>query len=498
MGVATLAIDGGLISLPEAATGRVRCFKGIPYAAPPVGPLRWRAPRPLQPWTGIRPTGEFGMNALQVQVFADIDPSKPGVSEDCLYLNVWTPGQLDGSERLPVMFWIHGGGFAAGHGAEPRYDGSRLAARGIIVITVNYRLGAFGFLAHPALTAENPHKASGNWGLHDLIAALHWTQRNIAAFGGDPAAVTIAGESAGSSAVSALMASPLAKGLFARAIGQSGAFFSALARKLDARAEAERAGAGLAERLGVNAADDLRKLPADVILAAAPGVGFRPIIDGHLLPAPPARIFAARRHSDVPMLAGWNKDEGFNLGLVGTSPEQSYEEIVLGMFGAAAADVLRMYPAGDAAQSKASARALGGDARIIYATWAWIEAQKAHGTADIYRFRFERAPLTAEGWFGDKPSRDAGAFHSGEIPYVFDTLDALPWLIDDADPEIARVASGWWVNFVKYGNPNGQGVPAWPSYREPGAPIMHIDRDPSARPADDNAHRRLAGLADPA
>jgi para-nitrobenzyl esterase len=240
-----LAIDCGLLAVPEPGLAGVRCFKGIPYAAPPVGALRWRAPEPARPWNGVRPTGMFGMNALQGVIFDDIDPSKPGVSEDCLYLNVWIPARLDGGERLPVMFWIHGGGFTAGHGGEPRYDGALLAARGIIVVTMNYRLGALGFLAHPALTAENPHEASGNWGLFDLVAALEWTKRNIAVFGGDPEAVTIAGESAGASAVSTLMASPLAKGLFARAIGQSGAFFHAPARKLDTLAEAEHVGLAL-------------------------------------------------------------------------------------------------------------------------------------------------------------------------------------------------------------------------------------------------------------
>lgn len=435
------------------------------------------------------------MNALQGLVFDDIDASKPGVSEDCLYLNVWTPARLEGGERLPVMFWIHGGGFAAGHGGEPRYDGARLAARGIIVVTMNYRLGALGFLAHPALTAESPHEACGNWGLLDLVAALQWTKRNIAAFGGDPEGVTIAGESAGAAAVSALMASPLAKGLFARAIGQSGAFFSAPARKLETLAEAERAGVAFAMKLGSKSAEELRNLPTDVVHAPAPGVGFRPIIDGHFLPASPVEIFAARRHSDVPLLAGWNKDEGFNLGLVARSPGQPYEDIVRDMFGAAAGNVLQKYPAGDAEKTAASARALGGDARVIHATWTWIEAQRSFGTADIFRFRFERAPLTPDGWFGDKASREAGAFHSGEIPYVFDTLDALPWLIDDADREIARAATGWWVNFVKHGNPNGAGIPEWPSYRTAGAPVMHVDSIPRVTPADDEVHRCLVRVA---
>ena len=277
----SLAIDSGRLTFAAPDNQGVRCFKGIPYAAPPVGGLRWRAPEPAHSWRNVWPADTFEMNAMQGVVFDDIEPSKPGISEDCLYLNVWSPTRFEGGERLPVLFWIHGGGFVARHGAEPRYDGARLAAHGIIVVTINYRLGVFGFLAHPALTVESPYGATGNWGLLDLVAALEWTRRNIAAFGGEPEAVTIAGESAGAAAVSALMASPLAKGLFARAIGQSGAFFSAPARKLETRAEAEHAGLAFAHRVGATSAEDLRKVPDKSILAAASGVGFRPIIDGH-------------------------------------------------------------------------------------------------------------------------------------------------------------------------------------------------------------------------
>ncbi len=491
MSQSTIALDTGLLAIPEPDGSGVRCFKGIPYAAPPVDDLRWRAPRPALPWQGIRSAASFGMNAPQRIVFDDIDPAQPGMAEDCLFLNVWTPADLNNGVKLPVMVWIHGGGFVAGHGAEPRYDGGRLAQRGIIVVTMNYRLGALGFLAHPDLSAENPQAASGNWGLFDIVEALRWTKRNIGAFGGDADAVTIAGESAGSGAVSALMAAPMAKGLFARAIGQSGGFFSAPARKLATRADAERQGVEFARSVGAQSAADLRKLPVDALLAAASGIGFRPIVDGGLLPASPAEVFAAGQHSDVPLLAGWNKDEGFNLGLVPRYRWQSYKSMVRDMFGDKAGDVLQKYPASD----PASPLALGGDARIIHSTWAWIEAQTAHGSADVYRFRFERAPLTPEGWFGDRPSRDAGAFHSGEIPYVFDTLDALPWLSDDADRAIARMTAGWWVNFIKTGNPNGPGLPEWPSYRSAGAPVMHIDGVAGTKPAADERHRFLAGLA---
>src|SRR6202453_1282028 len=244
----SISIEGGRLAIPPADGEGVRGFKGIPYAAPPVGALRWRAPQPVLPWSGVRPGHEFGWNTLQGVVFDDIDPNVPGVSEDCLFLNVWTPAAPGEPRKLPVLFWIHGGAFVVGSGAEPRYDGSRLAAKGIVVVSVNHRLNALGFLAHPELTAESG--ASGAWGLLDLVAALGCVQRNIAAFGGDPSAVTIAGESAGSMAVSALMASPSAKGLFARAIGQSGAMFASPSRAPTTLAEAEQRGLAFARDVG--------------------------------------------------------------------------------------------------------------------------------------------------------------------------------------------------------------------------------------------------------
>jgi para-nitrobenzyl esterase len=488
----SIEIEGGHLALAEPDRRGVRCFKGIPYAAPPVGDLRFRAPAPVIPWDGVRPTDSFGRNAMQGIVFDDIDPFTIGVSEDCLYLNIWTSAEPGGPERLPVMVWIHGGGFAVGSGAEPRYDGAELAARGIIVVTVNYRLGAFGFLAHPELSAEGPHHASGNWGLLDLVAALEWVQRNIGVFGGDAGAVTIAGESAGSSAVSILMASPRAKGLFARAIAESGAFFAAPLRKLEDLAAAEQAGLAFAQKLGAKCADDLRRLNAENILAAAPGTGFRPIIDGHLLPQSPAKLIARGLHSDVPLLAGWNKDEGFSFPL---PADRAYEDIVREMFGPRAAAVLAAYLSGDAAATAASARALAGDSRIAHPTWAFIAAQKQYGRADIFRFHFDRAPLTPEGWFGIRPSREAGAFHAGELLYVFDTLDAFPWLIDDADRAIAVLVGGWWSNFVKTGNPCGLGVPEWPCYRGADAPVMHIDHPSLLKSGTDDArHRLLAAI----
>jgi para-nitrobenzyl esterase len=475
----SISVEGGLLALPEPAASGVSSFKGIPYAAAPVGPLRWRPPQPVAPWSGVRPSVVFGPNSIQGIVFDDIDPRPAGISEDCLYLNIWTPAVGKShprmSDLLPVMVWIHGGGFAVGSGAEPRYDGANLAARGIVVVTLNHRLNALGFLAHPELTAESPHRASGNYGMLDIVAALKWVSRNIKAFGGDPARVTIAGESAGSMAVSALMASPLARGLFVRAIGESGALFPSPSRPDVALADAEQAGLAFARKAGAPSLAALRSMPAQDILAASPGLGFRPIVDGYFLPRAPAEIFAAGDQNDVPLLAGWNKDEGFNFNLLQGNDGKPYVEVVRAIFGDRTDAALAFYPAGAPDVEQASARALGGDLVIIHGTWAWIEAQKKTGRSDIYRFRFDRAPLTPEGWFGSRSSADAGAFHAGEILYVFDNLHAFPWLTTPDDRRIADIASSYWLNFVKTGDPNGDALPDWPSYRSGEGSFMAID-----------------------
>jgi para-nitrobenzyl esterase len=497
MSAKTISIDAGLLAPPEPLPSGVRGFKGIPYAAPPVGALRWRPPRRVEPWSGVRPTDAFGANSMQGVVFDDIDPRLHGISEDCLYLNVWTPS-LDSPEPLPVMVWIHGGGFVVGSGSEPRYDGANLAAKGIVVVTLNHRLNALGFLAHPELTGESPDGASGNYGMLDLVAALRWVSRNIRAFGGDPNQVTIAGESAGSMAVSALMASPMARGLFARAIGESGALFPSPGRSAISLGEAERAGVKFTRELGAASLIELRAMSAEAILAASPGADvrpFRPIVDGYFLPRPPAEIFADGAQNDVPLLAGWNKDEGFNFSLLKRGGEKSYAELARAIFGERTDAALALYPCGAPETDKASARALGGDLVIIHGTWAWIEAQKKTGRSEIYRYRFDRAPLTPEGWFGATPSAEAGAFHAGELLYVFDNLHAFAWKITETDHAIAAMTSAYWVNFVRKGDPNGPGLPAWPSYREGDGRYLAIDRPAALRVETDGARQEFLARA---
>jgi para-nitrobenzyl esterase len=493
---AVLKIEGGLLAVTEAGPTRVRCFKGVPYARPPVGDLRWRPPQPVAPWPGVRTAGAFGANAMQGVVFSDIDARPAGVSEDCLYLNIWTPALKPGIP-IPVMVWIHGGGFAVGSGAEPRYDGTNLAAKGIAVVTLNHRLNALGFLAHPELTAESPAHASGNYGLLDLVAALAWVKRNILAFGGDPDQVTIAGESAGSEAVSALMSSPLASGLFHRAIGESGALFPTPSRAPASLDNAERAGWEFMRKVKAASLADLRSMSVKRILAGSPGLGFRPIVDGHFLPESPAAIFADGGQNDVPLLAGWNKDEGFNFALLqGVDAGRSFSEVVGELFGSRSEEALGHYPGGSKKLDRIGARALGGDLTIIHSTWAWLEAHRKTGRSEIFRFRFDRAPLTPEGWFEGRPSAEAGAFHAGEILYVFNNLLAFPWLVTADDQRIADLASNYWLNFVKTGDPNAPGLPKWPSYRRADNPFMVLDATPEVRnDSDRERHEFLADVA---
>ena len=298
----------------------VRVFRGVPFAQPPVGNLRWKAPQPSKAWEGVQPAKAFGPRAMQRPVFGDMVFRSDGVGEDCLYLNVWTPTTSD-KELLPVLVYFYGGGFIAGDGSEPRYDGESMARRGIVAVTVNYRLNVFGFFAHPELTQESPHRASGNYGLLDQAAALRWVHENIAAFGGDPARITIAGESAGSFSVSAQMASPLSQNLIAGAIGESGALLGN--RPPASLADVEQAGVQFAQLAGAKTLAELRDLPAEELLtltAREDAPNFSVVTDGYFFPRPPHDIYAAGEQADVPVLLGWNSEEGNYRFLLGETP----------------------------------------------------------------------------------------------------------------------------------------------------------------------------------
>jgi para-nitrobenzyl esterase len=496
-GSGVVATDAGQVEGTVSADSKVRIFKGIPFAAPPVSALRWKAPQPVAGWTGVRKATEFGPRCMQGRIFPDMVFRDKGPSEDCLYLNVWTPASSSHG-HLPVMVWIYGGGFAAGASSEPRQDGENPAKKGVVVVSFNYRLGVFGFFSHPDLSEESGHHTSGNYGLMDQVAALQWVRKNIAAFRGDPNKVTIFGESAGSFSVSALMASPLAQGLFQRAIGESGAFFS---KTLTAKslAESQKADQGFADSLGMHSLEALRAMPADALLAAAmkPGImRFWPNIDGYFLPEEARAIFAGGKQSKAPLLAGWNADEGsFHAIFEKLDPTAAnFVSRAHALFGDKAEDLLKLYPAATDEQAKRSAQDLSGDQFIAYSTWKWIETQLTTGRSPVYRYEFDDAPPRAAN--DTTPSR--GAYHSAEIEFVFEALASknLPWRPEDE--KLSDLMSSYWTNFAKSGNPNGRGLPHWPAYRRGKYQVMHLSSSPHAAPDEHRARYEFLDSLPPA
>lgn len=477
-------------------TGRVRgtvsngvaAFKGIPFAAPPVGALRWKAPQPATPWKGVRDATEFGPRCMQGSIYDDMLFRDKGPSEDCLYLNVWTPSAA-AKGRLPVMVWIYGGGFGAGATSEPRQDGENLVKKGVVVVSMNYRLNVFGFFAHADLAAESGHNSSGNYGLLDQVAALAWVHRNIGGFGGDPANVTIFGESAGSFSVSALMASPLSQGLFQRAIGESGAFFGKTL-DLEPLAAAEAADLKFAESIGAHSLADLRAKPAAELLDAAikqKDIWFSPNIDGYFLSRSVRDIFADGQQSHVPLLAGWNHDEGGYGSIFGKDAPTAANFMAYAhkQFGGKAGECLKLYPAENDDQAKQSAQDLAGDQFIAYSTWKWLDRQAATGKSTLYRYEFDDAPPTAA---DAKPDAPRGAYHSAEIEFVFEVLPSkkLPWRPEDI--ALSGLISTYWSNFAKTGDPNGTGLPGWPVYNAQGQyPVMHLAATSHEAPDDHRA-----------
>jgi para-nitrobenzyl esterase len=468
-----------------AVTNGIAAFKGIPFAAPPVGALRWKAPQPAPHWKGVRPATDFGPRCMQSNIYNDMGFRDNGPSEDCLYLNVWTPA-TSAKARLPVMVWIYGGGFAAGATSEPRQDGENLARKGVVVVSMNYRLNIFGFFAHSELAKESGHDSAGNYGLLDQLAALQWVHNNIAGVGGDPAKVTIFGESAGSFSVSAQMASPLAQGLFQRAIGESGAFFGTVLG-LKPLAASEEADTAFAERIGAHSLADLRaKTAADLLDAAAKEkneVRFAPNVDGYFLPQGVIDIFTSGKQSHVPLLAGWNHDEGGYGAIFGKDPPTAANFVAYAHqhFGDRADEFLKLYPAGTDEQAKRSAQDLAGDNFIAFSTWKWLEMQAATGGSTLYRYEFDDAPPG-----GDSPGR--GAYHSAEIEFVFGALPSknLPWRPEDK--ALSDLMSTYWSNFAKTGDPNGPGLPQWPAYTSQASyPVMHLDATSHAAPDDHRA-----------
>jgi para-nitrobenzyl esterase len=467
--------------------GAVHSFLGIPYAAPPVGDLRWKPPVAAAKWTGVRKATDFGPHCMQGKVFGDMNFRDSGGSEDCLSLNVWVPAKPSAA-KLPVMVWIYGGGFVAGTTSEARQDGTHLAQQGVIVVSMNYRLGVFGFLVHPELAKESGRNAAGNYGLLDQLAALQWVHENIAAFGGDPGNVTIFGESAGSFSVSAQMASPLAKGFFQKAIGESGAaFFSGGLSFEPLLVREEKDVKSVSSKLGVSTLAELRAVPAEKLLEVfgkpgPDGFAFGPDVDGYFLPEPVPAIFAAGKQNDVPLLAGWNHDEGsFEIAFSPQKPTaDSLKAGAQKEFGEKAAEALKLYPIDTDEHVQRSALDFAGDQFIAFSTWAWMESQAKTGKQPIYRYRFDLGPPA------DPKGPQLGAFHSAEIEYVFGQLDSkagVAWRADDR--QLSEAMQKYWANFARSGDPNGMGLPKWPVYSAgDGWPVMFLDAKSGAHKDD--------------
>lgn len=462
-----VAVESGRIEgVAEGRTPSISIFRGIPFAAAPIGELRWAEPKPVERWKGIRSATNFGPRCMQRPIYSDMMFRSPGVSEDCLYLNVWTPAKLTraAKARLPVLVYIYGGGFEAGDSSEKRYDGEAMARRGIVVVTVNYRLGVFGFFAHPELTAASTHHSSGNYGLLDQIAALSWVKRNIAAFGGDPNHVTIGGESAGSLSVSALMASPLSRAKLQGAIGESGALMQKLTPV--PLAQAEQKGMTFATDIGAPTVSALRAMSADALLdaqAKAKDLPIDIIVDGYALTEPPAVTFERGRAARVPLLVGSNSQEAPAAAVLGDSPPTvaNYRLGLRRTLGDRADAVFALYPARTDVDVIPAATALASDNFLALPTWKWFDLQRRTG-APTYYYEFTRVRPRFVSDTSGKPL-PWGAVHSAEIEYALGNLDANPlyaWTREDR--EVSATMSSYFANFIRTGDPNGATVPNWP------------------------------------
>lgn len=460
LSVESVPVEGGLISGKTDSTGQVKIFKGIPFAAPPLGELRWKAPAPVQPWEGVKTCTENPASPIQnppTPFFAWSEefliPKEP-ISEDCLYLNIWTAAEKS-DEKRPVMVWIYGGGFSSGGNTVPLYDGEELAKKGIVVVALNYRVGMLGFLAHPELSAENPDQTSGNYGILDQIAALEWVQKNIAAFGGDPEQVTIAGQSAGAFSVNALIVAPKAKGLFHKAIAQSGGIFTRNNGLVSGIEGAEERGKQLTDTLGISLAD-LRKIPADSLLKI-PG-RFGPVVDGKVLPYV-RQAFEEGAFSDVPLLTGWNADDR-----IPNNQAISPSEFIANakkQYGGRAGEYLQLFPAGNEVELEETQKTIS-VLGLGFQNYSWAKMQAEKGQNKAYLYYFTRVPPGEPNY---------GAFHSAEFSYALNTLRNWKRPFEQVDYDLEKMMSDYWVNFVKTGNPNGAGLPEWPIF-DPVNPLV--------------------------
>jgi para-nitrobenzyl esterase len=474
--VPTVRVTGGLISGTASSDGRIRKYLGVPFAAPPVADLRWHAPESVRPWDGVRSVAAFGPscvqppppagNSLQTQLFF---AGFKGMSEDCLTLNVWTPAHAV-SQRLPVMVWIYGGGFRAGLSSAPLYDGERFARRGVVFVSINYRVWKLGFLTLPELDAESPHGASGNYGLLDQIMGLQWVHDNIGAFGGDPSRVTVFGQSAGAQSVTYLLSSPLAHGLFSRAIVESGGAVypsSDLSTyPLQHFKAAEAAGTRWAQSLSAPTLEQLRKLTPEQLLAVPEGGRFdssRPVIDGYALPDSPLAIYTAGKQNDVPLMTGSNANEGTAFGYLKTA--DALRKKVHNDLGDLADRFMRLYPFTTDAEAKLASESAHREENLSWGTWMLANLQSTTGRSRVFYYNFDRGlPVPPGEKFIEDPYPNVGSTHGAELPYVFGNLGALRFAWTATDRRVSDVMQQYWVNFATMGDPNGPRVPRWTAF----------------------------------
>jgi len=501
-------VENGVIEGNYDTKTGIQTYFGVPFAKPPVGELRWKAPQPLKNWKGIKSTKQFEARPMQTVVFGDMNSRSNGVSEDCLYLNVWTPAKRN-TKDLPVLVYFYGGGNVAGDASEPRYDGESMAKKGVVVVTCNYRLNIFGFLAHPELSAEAPYKASGNYGMLDQAAALKWVQKNIAAFGGDPKKVTIAGESAGSIGVSCQMASPLSRNLIAGAIGESGAGINPTMAPVPL-AEGEKQGIEFLQKAGIKSIKELRAMSTREIYEIyneSRRFGFPIVIDNYFLPKALPQLFAAKEQAQIPLLVGWNSAEIPGQAFMQGQPytHENYVARVKKEYPNDYEEVLKLYPHGSENEIERSATALAADRFISYSTWKWFDLHRNNSSQPVYRYLYSKLrpelvdKSLASGLAGGtvradanapKPPKAVGAPHACEIEYAMGNLHLVKdyaWTADDF--KVSDTMLNYFTNFVKTGNPNGGKLPEWKAAKagESTPPVMILDVESRTENAKDDA-----------
>ena len=468
--ISTAKVTGGEVS--GISDGAISVFKGIPFAAPPVGNLRWKAPAPVASWSGVKPATEFAKACMQAP---NTQGNTAPVSEDCLYLNVWTPAK-SAAAKIPVIVWIHGGAYVGGSTSISMYDGKGFATKGVVLVSLAYRLGPYGFMAHPELSRESGH-GSGTYGILDLVKGLEWVHDNIAAFGGDPGNVTIFGHSAGSGAVAFLAASPLTKGLFHRVIAMSGGTFTPLqtteqgggGMTIPALKIAEANGTAFLTKLGVGSIADARKLSADQVQAATGGTSFRPAADGYVLSNDLYTLYQQGKFNDTPVLVGHTSDETLVFGGPKTLAPTEFEQQINTQYGPQAKAILDAHPHANDADAARAARHVRNETTFFWNAWTWEREQSAKGKNKVYGYYYNNHAPEAE-----------GSGHGSDVPFAFQTLAGRKG-VGEADLKLSDLISSYYVNFAVTGDPNGKGLPQWPAFTSANNSVMVFDATPGAR-----------------